>query len=201
MHFFETQCRFGYVPVESRFHHSKFCSCAGIFSWHHILTIPFPLCHDASRPWKSISSLEQYNQRIIEQCLQFHTVLGSCHCWSKPLLFSSEIQRPHFTPIDVFKVLFFPPFDPTSKQLQLHQCVCTAGVAVFIYSMPGYSCTIRERMLYSTCKAPLLEMAEEQIGLEIGRKVRLWQLVVSMHIPEMSRLISVLAFCHRNGIV
>jgi len=45
--------------------------------------------------------------------------------------------------------------------------------AVFIYSMPGYNCTIRERMLYSTCKAPLLEVAEQQIGLEIGRKVRL----------------------------
>jgi len=39
--------------------------------------------------------------------------------------------------------------------------------------MPGYNCTIRERMLYSTCKAPLLEMVEQQIGLEIGRKVRL----------------------------
>jgi len=44
-------------------------------------------------------------------------------------------------------------------------------VAVFIYSMPGYNCTIKERMLYSTCKAPLLEVAEQQIGLDIGRKV------------------------------
>jgi len=43
--------------------------------------------------------------------------------------------------------------------------------AVFIYSMPGYNCTIKERMLYSTCKAPLLEVAEQQIGLDIGRKV------------------------------
>jgi len=39
--------------------------------------------------------------------------------------------------------------------------------------MPGYTCSIKERMLYSTCKAPLLDMAEQQIGLVIGRKVRL----------------------------
>lgn len=44
---------------------------------------------------------------------------------------------------------------------------------VFIYSMPGYNCTIRERMLYSTCKAPLLEVAEQQLGLEIGRKIEI----------------------------
>jgi twinfilin-like protein len=42
---------------------------------------------------------------------------------------------------------------------------------VFIYSMPGYNCSIKERMLYSTCKAPLLDIAEQELGLEIGRKI------------------------------
>lgn len=28
---------------------------------------------------------------------------------------------------------------------------------IFIYTMPGYSCSIKERMLYSSCKAPFIE--------------------------------------------
>jgi twinfilin-like protein len=44
---------------------------------------------------------------------------------------------------------------------------------VFIYSMPGYNCSIKERMLYSTCKAPLIDVAERQLGLEIPRKLEI----------------------------
>lgn len=43
---------------------------------------------------------------------------------------------------------------------------------VFIYSMPGYSCSIRERMLYSSCKNPLIE-AITNLGLEIIKKVKI----------------------------
>nr|XP_033815337.1 twinfilin-1 isoform X4 [Geotrypetes seraphini] len=42
---------------------------------------------------------------------------------------------------------------------------------VFLYSMPGYSCSIRERMLYSSCKSPLLEGLEKQLQLEVVKKV------------------------------
>lgn len=42
---------------------------------------------------------------------------------------------------------------------------------VFIYSMPGYSCSIKERMLYSSCKGPLLDAVEQQMGIEVVRKV------------------------------
>lgn len=44
---------------------------------------------------------------------------------------------------------------------------------VFVYSMPGYNCSIKERMLYSTCKAPLLDVAEQELGLEIPRKIEI----------------------------
>ncbi|XP_063218013.1 twinfilin [Bacillus rossius redtenbacheri] len=44
---------------------------------------------------------------------------------------------------------------------------------VFIYSMPGYSCSIKERMLYSSCKGPLIEMIESQIGLKIAKKLEI----------------------------
>lgn len=44
---------------------------------------------------------------------------------------------------------------------------------VFIYSMPGYSCSIKERMLYSSCKAPLLDYVENSIGLKMEKKLEI----------------------------
>ncbi|XP_025064508.1 twinfilin-1 [Alligator sinensis] len=44
---------------------------------------------------------------------------------------------------------------------------------VFIYSMPGYMCSIRERMLYSSCKNPLLEIVESQLWMQIIRKIEI----------------------------
>ena len=42
---------------------------------------------------------------------------------------------------------------------------------VFIYSMPGYSIPIKERMLYSSCKAPLLSTLEDSYEIKLDRKV------------------------------
>ncbi|XP_076369845.1 twinfilin-1-like [Tachypleus tridentatus] len=44
---------------------------------------------------------------------------------------------------------------------------------VFIYSMPGYNCSIKERMLYSSCKNPLLEAIEDKVGITIARKLEM----------------------------
>ncbi|XP_064175672.1 twinfilin-1-like isoform X1 [Anguilla rostrata] len=44
---------------------------------------------------------------------------------------------------------------------------------VFIYSMPGYSCSVRERMLYSSCKGPLVDMAENNLKMEIEKKIEI----------------------------
>lgn len=41
--------------------------------------------------------------------------------------------------------------------------------------MPGYSCSIKERMLYSSCKSRLLEEVEKDYHLEITRKVNEWR--------------------------
>ncbi|XP_041458085.1 twinfilin-1-like [Lytechinus variegatus] len=43
---------------------------------------------------------------------------------------------------------------------------------VFIYTMPGYKCSVKERMLYSSCKAPLL-FSLEQMGFEIAAKIEI----------------------------
>lgn len=42
---------------------------------------------------------------------------------------------------------------------------------VFIYSMPGYTCSVRERMMYSSCKGQFLEKLQSSFGITIAKKV------------------------------
>ncbi|XP_063072560.1 twinfilin-2-like [Engraulis encrasicolus] len=44
---------------------------------------------------------------------------------------------------------------------------------VFIYSMPGHNCTIKERMLYSSCLNRLLDEVERDYHLEVAKKVEI----------------------------
>lgn len=44
---------------------------------------------------------------------------------------------------------------------------------VFIYSMPGYKCSVKDRMLYSTCIAPLLAGLEEELKLDVVKKIEI----------------------------
>lgn len=37
--------------------------------------------------------------------------------------------------------------------------------------MPGYKCSIKERMLYSSCKSRLLDSVEQDFQLEVSKKV------------------------------
>lgn len=39
--------------------------------------------------------------------------------------------------------------------------------------MPGYSCSIKERMLYSSCKNRLLDEVEKDYQLEVTKKVHM----------------------------
>ncbi|XP_005188837.1 twinfilin [Musca domestica] len=43
---------------------------------------------------------------------------------------------------------------------------------VFVYSMPGYSCSVRERMMYSSCKAPFLETLQSY-GIDVAKKLEI----------------------------
>merc|ERR1719361_1770787 len=40
----------------------------------------------------------------------------------------------------------------------------------FIYTMPGYNCSIKERMLYSSCKNAVVEVLAHE-GIEIAKKI------------------------------
>ncbi|XP_029636633.1 twinfilin-1 [Octopus sinensis] len=44
---------------------------------------------------------------------------------------------------------------------------------VFIYSTPGYSIPVKERMLYSSCKSCFLSYVEQNMGMEIVKKVEI----------------------------
>lgn len=63
---------------------------------------------------------------------------------------------------------------------------------VFVYSMPGYSCPIKERMLYSSSKAPLIESIESTLGAKIDKKMEVDSgkevsedcLIEALHPPE-----------------
>lgn len=43
---------------------------------------------------------------------------------------------------------------------------------VFIYSCPGFKSSIKERMLYSSCKEPLITVVEGHLNITIVKKVR-----------------------------
>ena len=45
------------------------------------------------------------------------------------------------------------------------------AISVFIYSMPGYSVSIKERMLYSSCKNAVVDVIEKVYNIEIAKKV------------------------------
>ncbi|OZC07398.1 Cofilin/tropomyosin-type actin-binding protein [Onchocerca flexuosa] len=47
------------------------------------------------------------------------------------------------------------------------------SVAVFIYSMPSSGCTIKERMLYSSCKQPFLQAALSAANLSPDKKIEI----------------------------
>ena len=45
------------------------------------------------------------------------------------------------------------------------------SITVFIYSMPGYSVSIKERMLYSSCKNSVVDVMERIYSIPIDKKV------------------------------
>lgn len=41
---------------------------------------------------------------------------------------------------------------------------------IFIYSVPMSGCTVKEKMLYSTCKGALMVAIQEKVGIELNKK-------------------------------
>ena len=49
----------------------------------------------------------------------------------------------------------------------------TLAPAVFIYSMPGYSVPIKERMMYSSCRNAVVEVIEATLGIKLEKKIEI----------------------------
>ena len=49
----------------------------------------------------------------------------------------------------------------------------TPAPAVFIYSMPGYSVPIKERMMYSSCRNAVVEVIESTLGIKLEKKIEI----------------------------
>ena len=52
--------------------------------------------------------------------------------------------------------------------------------------MPGYKCPIKERMLYSSCKAPVIDVLEQSLGMEVVKKVSFFGLFA---LPEIRGIV------------
>jgi hypothetical protein len=91
----------------------------------------------------------------------------------------------------------------TSHCLGLLGEVCryltTSSPPVFIYSMPGYKCSIKERMLYSSCKSRLLDSVEQDFQLEIAKKVRPVPRVPALYSPLESYVLARLTAAVLDG--
>ena len=66
--------------------------------------------------------------------------------------------------------------------------------------MPGYSCSVKERMLYSSCKASVTAVCEQHLNMEIDRKVRLLLFLfsTSKKITTFNRILTttLMLVCH-----
>eukprot|EP00045_Choanoeca_perplexa_P002045 m.22772 g.22772 ORF g.22772 m.22772 type:complete len:341 (+) comp11295_c0_seq1:75-1097(+) len=49
----------------------------------------------------------------------------------------------------------------------------TLNSIVFIYSCPGFKCSVKERMMYSTCKGPLIDLLEGDLSMELAKKLEI----------------------------
>ncbi|VDN15548.1 unnamed protein product [Dibothriocephalus latus] len=54
----------------------------------------------------------------------------------------------------------------------LHPC-CFDFLPVFIHAIAGYQSSIKERMMYSSCKGALLSQLTGQFGLNIEQKLEI----------------------------
>ncbi|XP_062970452.1 toll-like receptor 9 isoform X1 [Cynocephalus volans] len=117
--------------------------------------LAFPLQPQAQR------ALQQLKQKIIN------------YIQLKLDLERETIELVHTEPTDVSQLPSRVPRDAARYHFFLYKHTHEGDPlesVVFIYSMPGYKCSIRERMLYSSCKSRLLDSVEQDFHLEVSKK-------------------------------
>lgn len=163
------------VPAHTQFVQSNVIEC-GDFLVTSARYQPLLICFVnrkwmLNRNWFGCATLSQQRWKTCqwESLKNLHvTTSSSTNIPTKATTCSPQVKRfweweSHHT------VLFYSNLIPSvSAPPNLFFC----PFAVFIYSMPGYNCSIRERMLYSSCKNPLVDMVENTLQIEIEKKVR-----------------------------
>ncbi|XP_049718766.1 toll-like receptor 9 isoform X3 [Elephas maximus indicus] len=117
--------------------------------------LAFPLQPEAQR------ALQQLKQKMIN------------YIQLKLDLERETIELVHTEPTDVAQLPSRVPRDVARYHFFLYKHTHEGDPlesVVFIYSMPGYKCSIKERMLYSSCKSRLLDSVEQDFQLEISKK-------------------------------
>ncbi|XP_053291443.1 twinfilin-2 [Pleuronectes platessa] len=120
--------------------------------------LAFPLQEEAKR---ALQQLKQKRINYIQLRLDVEReTIELVH--TKP---TETHDLPYRIPTDSPRYHFF--IFKHSHQGQLQEAL------VFIYSMPGYTCSIKERMLYSSCKNRLLDEVERDYQLEVTKKMEI----------------------------
>uniref|UniRef100_UPI0037E77EFF twinfilin-2-like isoform X1 n=1 Tax=Semicossyphus pulcher TaxID=241346 RepID=UPI0037E77EFF len=120
--------------------------------------LAFPLQEEAKR---ALQQLKQRRINYIQLRLDVEReTIELVH--TKP---TETRELPYRIPTDSPRYHFF--VFKHSHQGQLQEAL------VFIYSMPGYTCSIKERMLYSSCKNRLLDEVERDYQLEVTKKMEI----------------------------
>ncbi|XP_040889529.1 twinfilin-2-like isoform X1 [Toxotes jaculatrix] len=120
--------------------------------------LAFPLQEEAKR---ALQQLKQKRINYIQLRLDVEKeTIELVH--TKP---TETRELPYRIPTDSPRYHFF--IFKHSHQGQLQEAL------VFIYSMPGYTCSIKERMLYSSCKNRLLDEVERDYQLEVTKKMEI----------------------------
>eukprot|EP00064_Thunnus_orientalis_P019722 superscaffoldBa00005058_g19850 len=120
--------------------------------------LAFPLQEEAKR---ALQQLKQKRINYIQLRLDVEKeTIELVH--TKP---TETHELPYRIPTDSPRYHFF--IFKHSHQGQLQEAL------VFIYSMPGYTCSIKERMLYSSCKNRLLDEVERDYQLEVTKKMEI----------------------------
>uniref|UniRef100_A0A8C2KSX6 ADF-H domain-containing protein n=1 Tax=Cyprinus carpio TaxID=7962 RepID=A0A8C2KSX6_CYPCA len=119
-----------------------------------------------------LTAAEQELQRI-----KITEVRKDCRHFTLKHIFEKEtIELVHTSPTEIRDLPCRIPLDTPRYHFFLYKHSHEGDYlesVVFIYSMPGYSCSIKERMLYSSCKSRLLEEVERDFYLEVAKKLEI----------------------------
>lgn len=122
----------------------------------HLHGVSFPIDQDALQALKQLGKEISYVRLAVElkkERIYLDTKEESVTADGLPDMVPEDHPRYHFF---LFKHTFEGDYQES---------------IVFIYSCPGFKSSIKERMLYSSCKEPLISVVEDSLKITIAKKI------------------------------